>query len=77
MSNGTEKIGGGERMTFDGVPLRDGEEEVIFENHSLSWWRQFTVQEHKENGTEPFHPGKPTMLNMAAKTIPMAMELVT
>ena len=56
MSNGTEKIGGGKRMTFDGVPLRDGEEEVIFENHSLSWWRQFTVNEHKKNGTEPLYP---------------------
>lgn len=43
-------------MTFDGVPLRKGEEEIIFENHSLPWWRQFSVREHKENGTEPFHP---------------------
>lgn len=60
MSDFIPKIGGGERMTFDGVPLRDGEEEVIFENHSLSWWRQFTVQEHKENGTEPFHPAQLT-----------------
>lgn len=55
MSDFIPKIGG-ERMTFDGVPLRDGEEEIIFENHSLSWWRQFSVREHKENGTEPFHP---------------------
>ena len=47
-------------MTFDGVPLRDGEEEVIFENHSLSWWRQFSVHELKENGTKPFYPGKLT-----------------
>ena len=41
-------------MTFDGMPLRDGEEEKIFEGHSLNWWRQFSVSEHKKNGTEPF-----------------------
>lgn len=47
---------GGERMTLDGIPLREGEKEQYFENHSLSWWRQFTVPEHKKNGTEPFRP---------------------
>lgn len=41
-------------MTFDGMPLRDGEEEKIFEGHSLNWWRQFSVSEHKKNGTEPW-----------------------
>lgn len=47
-------------MTFDGIPLREDEKGQYFECHSLSWWRQFTVQEHKKNGTEPFHPGKLT-----------------
>ena len=41
-------------MTFDGMPLRDGEEEKIFEGHSLNWWRQFSVSEHKKNGTDPW-----------------------
>ena len=41
-------------MTFDGMPLRDGEEEKVYEGHSLNWWRQFSVSEHKKNGTEPF-----------------------
>ena len=41
-------------MTFDGMPLRDDEEEKIFEHHSLNWWRQFSVSEHKKNGIEPW-----------------------
>ena len=53
MSYGTRE--GGARMTFDGMPLRDGEEEKIFEGHSLNWWRQFSVSEHKKNGTEPWN----------------------
>ena len=52
MSYGTHE--GGARMTFDGMPLRDGEEEKIFEGHSLNWWRQWSVHEHKQNGTEPW-----------------------
>ena len=49
-------------MTFDGMPLRDGEEEKIFEGHSLNWWRQFSVSEHKKNGTEPWNPKELTDL---------------
>ena len=41
-------------MTFDGMPLRDGEEEKVYEGHSLNWWRQWSVNEHKKNGTEPW-----------------------
>ena len=60
MSYGTRE--GGARMTFDGMPLRDGEEEKIFEGHSLNWWRQFSVSEHKKNGTEPW--GKKGLTDM-------------
>ena len=44
----------GIRKTFDGMPLRDGEEEKVYEGHSLNWWRQWSIIEHKKNGTEPF-----------------------
>ena len=34
--------------------IHDGEEEKVYEHHSLNWWRQFSVSEHKKNGTDPW-----------------------
>ena len=49
-------------MTLDGIPLREGEKEQYFENHSLSWWRQKTVKEHREDGDEASNPKELTQL---------------
>ena len=48
--------------TLDGIPLREGEKEQYFENHSLSWWRQKTVSEHKDDGDEANDPKELTQL---------------
>ena len=62
MSDFIPKIGGGERMTLDGIPLREGEKGQYFEGHSLSWWRQKTVKEHKDDGDEANDPKELTQL---------------
>ena len=49
-------------MTLDGIPLREGEKEKYFEGHSLSWWRQKTVSEHKEDGDEASDPKELTQM---------------
>lgn len=55
MSDFIPKIGG-ERMTLDGIPLREGEKAQYFEKHSLSWWRQKTAKEHIDDGEQPNDP---------------------
>lgn len=48
--------------TLDGIPLREGEKGKYFECHSLSWWRQKTVKEHKDDGDEANDPKELTQL---------------
>lgn len=49
-------------MTLDGIPLREGEKERYFENHSLSWWRLKSFKEHREDGDGANDPKELTQL---------------
>lgn len=47
----------GFHRTFDGVErLRPGEVDRSYGHHSLNWWRQKTVKEHKDDGDEASDP---------------------
>ena len=48
--------------TFDGCLLRPGEVDRSYGHHSLNWWRQWSVHEHRERRTTPWNPKELTDL---------------